>query len=69
MDCERILLWESYGQAKIVVKAPNEQTLLDLEKRAKELKIPTGLIEDDGLTQVKQGTLTCIAIGPGNKSI
>lgn len=65
---DRLLAWENFGQAKIVLKVKGEKLIRALHKKAKEMKIPTGLIEDDGLTQVSNGSLTCCAIGPGNTS-
>jgi PTH2 family peptidyl-tRNA hydrolase len=56
--------WLAEGQCKIAVKAASEQELLELEKRAKELKLPSALISDRGLTELPPGTITCLGIGP-----
>jgi PTH2 family peptidyl-tRNA hydrolase len=48
----------------VVVKVKNEEELLELEKRAKELGLPHALIVDRGLTEVPPGTITCLGIGP-----
>jgi PTH2 family peptidyl-tRNA hydrolase len=56
--------WLEEGQCKVVVKVKNEEELLELEKRAKELGLPHALIVDRGLTEVPPGTITCLGIGP-----
>jgi PTH2 family peptidyl-tRNA hydrolase len=64
------LTWLEGAFTKVVLKSESEQELRDLYQKAKDLKIPCSLIEDNGLTQfhgVK--TLTAIAIGPDDKSI
>jgi len=60
--------WEAWlyeGQRKIAVKVKDEQELLYFEAKAKDLGLPNALIVDRGLTQVPEGTLTCLGIGPG----
>jgi len=56
--------WMEEGQCKIAVKARSEQELLELEKKAKELKLSSVLISDRGLTELPPGTITCLGIGP-----
>lgn len=56
--------WMEEGQCKIAVKARSEQELLELEKKAKELRLPSALISDRGLTELPPGTITCLGIGP-----
>jgi len=56
--------WLEEGQCKVVVKVKNEEELLELKKRAKELGLPHALIVDRGLTEVPPGTITCLGIGP-----
>ena len=57
--------WKREGQAKIVLKVPNEEALHELYKKARAAKLPAALIEDRGLTQLEPGTVTCLGIGPG----
>ena len=61
---EKIKAWEWEGSKKIVVKVGSLEELLDLKKRAEELKIPNALVMDAGLTQLEKGTITCLALGP-----
>jgi PTH2 family peptidyl-tRNA hydrolase len=59
--------WEEWlfeGQRKIAVKVPSEKELSDLEKGADELGLPHALIIDKGLTEIPEGTVTCLGIGP-----
>jgi len=56
--------WMKEGQCKIAVKARSKQELLELEKEAKKLKLPSALITDMGLTELPPGTVTCLGIGP-----
>ncbi|MDH5481619.1 MAG: peptidyl-tRNA hydrolase Pth2 [Candidatus Bathyarchaeota archaeon] len=56
--------WINEGQRKIAVKVKSEKELLELEKQAKELALPTALIIDRGLTEIPPDTITCLGIGP-----
>ena len=59
--------WEAWlyeGQRKIAVKVPGEKEPGELEEAAEELGLPHALIVDRGLTQVPEGTITCLGIGP-----
>ena len=59
--------WEAWlyeGQRKIAVKVPSEKELLELEVAADQLGLPHALIVDRGLTQIPEGTVTCLGIGP-----
>lgn len=56
--------WIEEGQCKIAVRAESEQELLELERKAKELELPSALIADRGLTELPPGTITCLGIGP-----
>jgi PTH2 family peptidyl-tRNA hydrolase len=56
--------WLFEGQRKIAVKVKSEKELLELEEQAKELGLPNALIVDRGLTQIPEGTVTCLGIGP-----
>jgi PTH2 family peptidyl-tRNA hydrolase len=55
--------WVSSGMKKVVLRITGKKALLDLFKMAKRT-FPAALVKDAGLTQVKAGEPTCIAIGP-----
>jgi PTH2 family peptidyl-tRNA hydrolase len=57
------------GQRKIAVKVKNEKELSELESAAKDLGLPNALIVDRGLTQIPEGTVTCLGIGPAPESL
>ena len=64
--------WEAWlyeGQRKIAVKVKDEKELLELESQAKELGLPNALITDRGLTQIPEGTVTCLGIGPAPEAM
>jgi len=63
-DKSKVEAWLNEGQKKIVLKIENLDKLLELYKKAKERNLIAVLIEDKGLTQLKPGTITCLAIGP-----
>ncbi len=59
--------WEAWlfeGQRKIAVKVQNEKELGELEAAADDLGLPHALIVDRGLTEIPEGTVTCLGIGP-----
>lgn len=62
---ELLKQWEYCGQPKVVVKAPDEETLIELLGHAKEVGLPVSLIQDAGRTQIAPGSRTVLGIGPG----
>jgi len=56
--------WLDEGQKKVVVKVRSEEELIELERKARALGIPAGLIRDRGLTELPPDTLTSLGIGP-----
>ena len=59
--------WETWiyeGQRKIAVKVADAKELGELEEAAEDLGLPHALIADRGLTQLPEGTITCLGIGP-----
>ncbi|XP_054857434.1 peptidyl-tRNA hydrolase 2, mitochondrial isoform X1 [Eublepharis macularius] len=62
---ELLKQWEYCGQPKVVLKAPDEETLLQLLTEAKLLGLTVSLIQDAGRTQIAPGCRTVLGIGPG----
>ncbi len=56
--------WLYEGQKKVAVKVQTEKELCDLEVAAENLGLPHALIVDRGLTQIPEGSITCLGIGP-----
>ncbi|MCW4005143.1 MAG: peptidyl-tRNA hydrolase Pth2 [Candidatus Bathyarchaeota archaeon] len=61
--------WLFEGQRKIAVKVENEKAMRKLEVAAEELGLPHALIVDAGLTEIPEGTVTCLGIGPAPAEI
>lgn len=66
---ELLKQWEYCGQPKVVLKAPDEETLLQLLTEAKLLGLTVSLIQDAGRTQISPGSRTVLGIGPGPTEI
>lgn len=64
-------LWELTGQPKIVLRTEGdgEQCLVQLVEKAKALGLVSVLIRDAGHTQVANGSITAIGIGPGESAL
>lgn len=56
--------WLKSGQKKVVVKVKNLEELLKIYEELNNKGYNPVLIKDKGLTQVPEGTITCIGIGP-----
>ena len=56
--------WLEEGMTKICVRADSEEQLLDIFTQAKASGLTVHLITDAGLTEFKEPTKTCLAIGP-----
>jgi PTH2 family peptidyl-tRNA hydrolase len=61
--------WMFEGQRKIAVKVKDEAELAEVERQADEMGLPHALIIDRGLTQVPEGTVTCLGIGPAPEKL
>ncbi|KAK9886415.1 hypothetical protein WA026_016694 [Henosepilachna vigintioctopunctata] len=61
--------WKQNGTAKIAVKVESEDELLQLDKKAKSLKVLTRIVRDAGHTQVAPMSRTVLALGPAPKNI
>lgn len=60
--------WETFGQAKVALKAPSEaqeEALKQLKEQAEQIGLAAVIIHDAGKTQVESGTATVLGIGPG----
>ena len=54
--------WDDQGSRKIVLRGDNTQHLLDLKRKAFELRLANIMVHDAGHTQVEPGSLTVLAL-------
>ena len=65
---DEMIAWIKGSFKKITVSVNSEAELLELYNKAKEMGLPTSLIQDSGLTEFHgQQTYTAVAIGPALK--
>ncbi len=60
--------WNVEGMKKVVLRVGSRKELMQLYNKAKK-KFPVAIVKDAGLTQVRRGTPTCIAIGPVDEKV
>jgi len=56
--------WEVSGQAKIAIKCPTEEELMEIQKVAVSRGLCAYLVCDAGRTQIAPGSKTVLALGP-----
>lgn len=56
--------WIEEMQKKTVLKCNTLEELMQIYESAKKEGLPVALVRDAGLTQIPEGTITCIGIGP-----
>ena len=56
--------WFNFGQKKVVLKVNDLNTMLEVVQKCKKLKLQYCLIHDAGHTQIPQGSVTVLGIGP-----
>ena len=55
--------WREQGMQKVVLKISSQRELTELFEKVKK-ELPSSLIHDAGRTQIKEGSITCIGLGP-----
>ena len=61
--------WKGSGQKKVVLKANGESDLFELADAAKRAGLPHAVVRDAGHTQLDPGTVTALAVGPGEDDV
>lgn len=56
--------WMEFSQKKVILAAPDEQTLRDIEEASRAFSVPRYLVADAGRTELEPGTVTCLGLGP-----
>lgn len=59
---EMMLQWVDFGETKIVLRGDNTQHLVELERKALSLSLPTYLVQDAGKTQIAAGSTTVLCV-------
>jgi len=57
-------IWKEQGEKKVILAVDNLEELLKIKREAQKLKIPSFLVRDAGKTEIKENTITCLALGP-----
>jgi len=66
-DDSKVRAWRSKGMKKVILKVESKAELFKYKKMADQLNLVNAVIKDAGRTDVKPGTVTCLAIGPDLK--
>jgi len=61
--------WKGSGQKKVVLKANSESELFELADAAERAGLPHAVVRDAGHTQLEPGTVTALAVGPGEEDV
>lgn len=56
--------WLDNSFPKIVLKVDSASDLLTLKSKCEEEKVPCAIVIDEGRTELSNGTMTCLGIGP-----
>ncbi len=56
--------WKNEGAKKVVLKVRTEKELIALKTKAERAGLKAAMIRDAGLTEIKPGSKTALAIGP-----
>ncbi len=61
--------WMREGQKKVVLKVENKEEIIGLYQDARESELPCYIVSDAGLTELPEGTVTALGIGPGPSEV
>lgn len=57
-------LWSQTGMKIVTLCCDSQDQITRIENTCKELKVPHTVVRDAGRTQVPEGSVTCMGIGP-----
>jgi len=61
--------WERGGQAKVALQVKSEEEIMALQARAVGAGLCARVVRDAGRTQIAAGSVTCLGVGPGPRSV
>ncbi|MHB9288500.1 peptidyl-tRNA hydrolase Pth2 [Halobacteriales archaeon Cl-PHB] len=61
--------WQGEGQTKVVLRVDDESSLFALAEKADTKRLPNAIVRDAGRTQLESGTVTALAVGPGEDEV
>jgi len=61
--------WLREGQKKVVLKVSSLRELMSFYEEAVRSGLPASLISDAGLTELPEGTITAVGIGPAPEDL
>jgi PTH2 family peptidyl-tRNA hydrolase len=67
-DWEVVSRWEGEGGKKVVLQVDSLRKLKRLWARCQAAGLPSFLVVDRGLTQLRRGTVTGLGVGPAEES-
>ncbi len=63
-DKDKVKSWRNEGMKKVILSVESEKELFKYKRVADEVGLISSLVKDAGRTEIKPGTVTCLAIGP-----
>jgi PTH2 family peptidyl-tRNA hydrolase len=61
--------WKGEGQKKVVLRVDGEDRIFELADAAERERLPHAVVRDAGHTQLDPGTVTALAVGPGDDEV
>jgi len=61
--------WQREGAKKAVVKVGSEKEFYPLKEKAEKLGMSTSLVTDAGHTEIPEGTVTVLGVGPAPSNL
>ncbi len=68
-DAKTNRAWKGEGQKKVVLKGDGESQLFELADAAEREGLAHAVVRDAGHTQLEPGTITALAVGPGENDV
>lgn len=61
--------WQREGAKKVILKVESLEEFFSLKEKARKLGIYTTIVSDAGHTEIPEGTVTVLGIGPAPNSL